>query len=134
MNTKIMNAELSVSDWGEYTSPVHPVFLALNSAQIYALTIGMRLLSKDTVFEYAMSSISDEVYAQLTNFARDMIDQQPEAKDIVFDKSKGKFVDSREFVKDRSHLQFCQYIKQQEIYNVKYQSESGEPPHCIRYN
>jgi len=126
MNTEIKNAELSISDRGEYTSPVHPVFLALNSAQIYALTIGMKLLSKDTVFEHAMSSVSDEIYAQLTDFARDMIDQQPEAKDMVFDESKRKFVDSREFVKEKSHLHYCQYIKSQEIYNVKYQSDSGD--------
>ena len=126
MNTEITNVKLSISKRGEYTSPVHPVFLALNSAQIYALTIGMKLLSKDTVFEHALSSVSDEIYNQLTDFDKDMISQQPESKDSVFDKSKRKFVDSREFVNDKSHLHICQYIKSRKTYSVKYHSVTGE--------
>ena len=56
-----------------YISPVHPVFLALNSAQLYALFYALRILSKNTVMEEFAEEISTAVYSQLSDFGRDLV-------------------------------------------------------------
>jgi len=33
-----------------YHSLIHPIFLALNTSEIYALTVGLKILCQDTVF------------------------------------------------------------------------------------
>ena len=90
MGTEMKIGELKREE-NTYTSPVHSVFLALNSAEIYAMTIGLKLLSKDTVFQNDLGRISDHVYLQLSDFASNMIMMKPEAEEIAFGDGKRVF-------------------------------------------
>lgn len=56
-----------------YISPVHPVFLALNSVQLYALFYALRVLSRNTVMEEFAEEISTAAYSQLSDFGRDLV-------------------------------------------------------------
>ncbi|MEL1135039.1 hypothetical protein AAC978_07625 [Desulfitobacterium sp. THU1] len=102
-----------------YESPVHPIFLALNSAEIYALTVGLKLLSENTVFQQTLGRVADHVYMQLSDFARELVDNQPEAEELDFQISKRQFLSSLQMIGDYDRP-FCQYIKSQQICNVRY--------------
>ena len=93
-----------------YSSLIHPVFLALNTAEIYAMTIGLKLLAEDTIFGDDMNRISDNLYAQLSSHARSMVEKQAELDDLRFeDKSDRKFINSMEFIKQEQP--FSYYLK-----------------------
>lgn len=108
-----------------YESPIHPVFLALNSAEIYALTIGLKLLSENTVFQEPLSRIADHIHMQLSDFARELVDSQPEAEEITFNKGQRKFLSSAQMIGDYDRP-FCQYIKSQKTCHILYLSEGAQ--------
>ena len=78
----------------KYNSLIHPIFSALNSSEIYSLTVGLKLLSKDTVFEDSLGRIANLVYEQLSDNSKEMIDKHKEDT-ISFGNDKMKFIDSR---------------------------------------
>jgi len=104
-----------------YTSPIHPIFLALNSAEIYALTLGLKLLSKDTVFEHALSRVADQVYQQLSDFAQGMVESHPESGEVYFGNQKRRFMSSLELAR-QYNLPFCQYLKEPTLCKLFYNS------------
>ncbi|MBM7615603.1 hypothetical protein [Alkaliphilus hydrothermalis] len=81
----------------KYKSIIHPIFLAANSAEIYALTVGLKLLSKGTVFEESLGRISNVIYEQLSENSKRMIDQH-EDEIVTFDNGSLKFIDSSRLV------------------------------------
>jgi len=78
----------------KYKSIIHPVFLAMNSAEIYSLTVGLKLLSKGTVFEDSLGRIANAVYEQLSQTSKDMIDEHVDDT-VNFRDASMKFIDSR---------------------------------------
>lgn len=56
-----------------YKSTVHPVFLPLNMMEAYALTVGLKKACKGTPYQNILSGISDWVYSQLSDYAKDII-------------------------------------------------------------
>ncbi|TJX14583.1 hypothetical protein E9840_05810 [Tissierella creatinini] len=99
----------------KYRSLIHPVFLALNSAEIYSITIGLKLISKGTVFEESLGRIADVVYEQLSESSRNMIDEH-EDETVYFGNDKMKFIDSR---------------KMGQMYDSPYSYFLKEPIECI---
>lgn len=77
----------------KYRSLIHPTFLALNSSEIYALTVGLKLLSKDTVFEESLGRIADLVYEQLSETSKEMIDVHKD-NTVHFKADEMKFINS----------------------------------------
>ena len=78
----------------KYNSLIHPIFSALNSSEIYSLTVGLKLLSKDTVFEESLGRIANLVYEQLSENSKEMIDKHKDDT-VSFGNDKMKFIDSR---------------------------------------
>ncbi|CAA7603211.1 Winged helix-turn-helix DNA-binding domain protein [Acididesulfobacillus acetoxydans] len=119
MGTKIQISGELKRKVNTYESPIHPVFLALNSAEIYALTLGLKLLTENTIFQQTLGRVSDLIYLQLSDFARELIDSQPEAKEIEFKGEERKFLSSLQMVGSYDRP-FSQYIKSQRVCLVKY--------------
>ena len=93
-----------------YNSLIHPVFLALNTAEIYAVTIGLKRLAKETIFSNELNKISDSIYTQLSNYARNMVDKHAELDELYFEGSKDrKFINSFELIKESRP--FSYYLK-----------------------
>jgi len=63
-----MGTEIKIDDAkkGDFGSLVHPVFLALNTAEIFILTVGLSMLAEDTVFESKVFSLAGQIMNQLS--------------------------------------------------------------------
>lgn len=94
-----------------YSSLIHPAFLALNTAEIFALTVGLKLLAKDTIFGSEFDRIADLIYVQLSDYARNIVDQHALDNEISFPgQIERKFLNSMEFVK--LQRPFSYYLKE----------------------
>lgn len=105
----------------KYRSHVHPIFLALNSAEIFDLTIGLKLAGKDTVFESGFSRIANLVYKQLSHSAKEMIDKSGYSSGL-FDDEKLKFKNSLEANEDNEKF-FSYFLKDGTKCNIKFRQE-----------
>lgn len=94
----------------KYKSLIHPVFLALNSAEIYSLTVGLKLLSNNTVFEDSLGRIANAVYEQLSQNSKDMITNHMDDT-VRFDNDNMKFIDSRR-IGQISDKPFAYFLKE----------------------
>ncbi|GAW30660.1 hypothetical protein [Carboxydocella sp. JDF658] len=56
-----------------YDSTIHPVFLPLNLSEVYALTVGLKLMGRDSVFGDIFYYIADSIFQQLSSYARQRI-------------------------------------------------------------
>lgn len=102
----------------KYKSLIHPVFLALNSAEIYSLTVGLKLLSEGTVFEDSLGRIANVVYEQLSESSKDMIDNHSDDT-VHFGNDSMKFIDSRR-IGQISDKPFAYFLKEPLECTVKY--------------
>ncbi|WMJ22908.1 hypothetical protein RBG61_13085 [Paludicola sp. MB14-C6] len=82
-----------------YSSKINPIFLAMDTGQIYALTIGLKMLSKGTVFERSLHEIADNIYGQLSSYSNRIINAEAEGFDISFEESERKFVNTQMLMK-----------------------------------
>ena len=94
----------------KYRSLIHPVFLALNSSEIYSLTVGLKLLSKDTVFENTLGRIADAVFEQLSEDSKEMINKH-KTDNVTFDNDEMKFINSLELAR-KHDSPFTYYLKE----------------------
>ena len=53
-----------------YDNTIHPVFLALNLKEAYFLTVELRKAYTGTPYEELVTSLSDDIYSQLSDYAR----------------------------------------------------------------
>lgn len=71
-----INLEMNRSDGSVgYKSTVHPVFLALNMMEAYALTAGLKKISQGTAYEHIFNDIADSIYSQLSPYGQNLINQ-----------------------------------------------------------
>jgi|LSQX01.3.fsa_nt_gb predicted DNA-binding transcriptional regulator YafY len=102
----------------EYKSIIHPIFLAMNSAEIYSLTVGLKLLSRDTVFEDSLNRIANAVYEQLSLTSKDMIDEHVDDT-LYFQDDSMQFIDSRN-LGQMNNRPFTYFLKEPLLYKVFY--------------
>jgi DNA-binding Lrp family transcriptional regulator len=95
-----------------YTSLIHPLFLAMRTDEIFSLTVGLKLISKGTVFEESLSRLADMVYKQLSSPAKVIIDQHSESHDISYTDSEMKFIDSITALKTRAKANLPYFLKE----------------------
>ncbi len=96
-----------------YRSMIHPIFIAMHSAEIYAMTVGLKLLSKGTVFETTLGRIADVIHKQLSGYAQEMVDGHQEEVNIHFKEDTTKFLNSGEFMlRERP---FTYFLKEQQV-------------------
>ena len=75
----------------EYDSTIHPVFLALNLSEIYTLTVALKICTKKSVFTDTANDIADDVYRQLTEYGKGVIDKRAKEAGVQFGDSKGGY-------------------------------------------
>ncbi|MCD6435041.1 MAG: winged helix-turn-helix transcriptional regulator [Clostridiales bacterium] len=94
-----------------YRSLIHPVFHAFHMKEIYAMTIGMKLMGKGTVFESDFNRISSQVYTQLSDVAKDMIDEAALEVDLKFYEDSMHFMNTAEIAKEMGKP-YTYYLKE----------------------
>lgn len=101
-----------------YRSHVHPIFLALNSAEIFAMVVGLKLVGKDTVFEESFNRIASMVYKQLSPHARNLIDATKYV-DVSSYEEPLKFLNSLE-ANERQDIRLSYFLKDRTVCDVTY--------------
>ncbi|MTI83927.1 MAG: hypothetical protein FH756_08465 [Firmicutes bacterium] len=94
-----------------YRSMIHPVFLAMNTQEIYAMTVGLKLLSRGTVFEESLGRIADATYKQLSDYAKEMVDSHVDGEKITFGDDDQGFINTEELMK-RREKPFAYFLKE----------------------
>lgn len=118
---KIENVERKVP---VYSSKINPVFMALDTGEIYALTIALKKLSKNTVFESTLCNIADKVYTQLSQYSKRIIDERAEEESLTFEQRELKFFSTADCIRENS-LSFEYFLKEHEPCVVTY-LDNGE--------
>lgn len=108
-----------------YTSLIHPLFLAMRTDEVFALTVGLKLLSQGTVFEHTFGSIADTIYQQLSPPAQAIIDEQSAANSVSYGESDPRFINSYEMMM-RIHRNFAYYLKDHQPCAVHYMDGGKE--------
>lgn len=67
-----------------YDDTVHPVFLALNLSEVYLLTVALKKAFGETEFEDDAGCIANDIYQQLSEYAKVRISRQGETIGIAF--------------------------------------------------
>lgn len=74
LNFSFLGSEIKIKGFDRNdNSPVHPIFLALNSTQVYGLIYALKVLSSDTVVDQISQEIAASVYSQLSGFGKDLV-------------------------------------------------------------
>lgn len=68
-----------------YDDTIHPVFLTLNLKEAYFMTVEMRKAFAGTPFEGLSEDISTDIYSQLTDYARSVLQSHIEEAGIEYD-------------------------------------------------
>ena len=99
INLEINNRDRTIG----YKSTVHPVFLALNMMEAYALTAGLKKAGIGTAYEDVFNDLADSIYFQLSNYGQKLINQsmrhKGDSREIRFNKRQPRFRDEREMFK-----------------------------------
>ncbi|GAW28571.1 hypothetical protein [Carboxydocella sp. ULO1] len=68
-----------------YDSTIHPIFLPLNLSEVYALTVGLKLMGRNSVFGDIFYYIADSIFQQLSSYAKQRIAGKAKEVGISFD-------------------------------------------------
>lgn len=58
-----------------YSSTVHPIFLPLNMTEVYAMTVGLKKVAKNTLYQSILDDMADWIYSQLSPYAHKIINK-----------------------------------------------------------
>lgn len=94
-----------------YTSMIHPIFLALNTEEIYSMTVGLKLLSHGTVFQESMNRVADKIYKQLSVYATGIVENHTDGENVVFEAGDLRFMSTYALMK-KSKTPFAYYLKE----------------------
>jgi hypothetical protein len=109
----------------KYKSTAHPVFLPLNLTQVYALTVGIKKISKDTQYDNILNDLSDWIYSQLSDYAKGIINESIEKwkEPITFEDRKQEYNSEKEIWEENLLNRYHYYEKSSKIISVTYASE-----------
>lgn len=84
-----------------YTSTAHPIFLPLNMTQVYAMTVGLKKVADGSPYEDILNDISDWIYNQLTNHAKDIIQNsiEKQGENLEFRNVNSEYKEERTILK-----------------------------------
>ncbi|NCB41046.1 MAG: hypothetical protein EOM59_00245 [Clostridia bacterium] len=103
-----------------YSSPVHPIFLALNTTQIWSCIIGLKILSKGSVLEPDLSEIADMIYAQLSPFAKKIIEDKCKDLSIPLGSHDLEFKDSLQYLKMDLYKRLSHLLRKSALCRIQY--------------
>ncbi len=107
-----------------YSSPVHPLFLALNTTQVWSLIVGSKLLTESTFFGPDFTEIVDMIYTQLSPMARAIIDRDSEQYGFTLDEHDLQYKNSevyyKAYVKNKISRKLCHLLRKGETCKIHY--------------
>jgi hypothetical protein len=106
----------------KYKSTAHPVFLPLNLTQVYALTVGIKKISKDTQYDNILNDLSNWVYSQLSDYAKDIINESIEKweEPITFTKRRQEYNSEEEIFTENQLNRYHYYEKSGQVMCITY--------------
>lgn len=113
-----------------YDSTIHPVFMPLNLSEVYAMTVGLKMTGKGTIFEDVFDYIADSIYAQLSNYGKRCMSQKAEEVGIDFHDNQNKayrFEDdllNRQLERGRKGM-YAYFLKSGSPCEIEYMTEAG---------
>lgn len=102
----------------------------MRTDEIFSLTVGLKLLSRGTMFQESLGGIADLIYKQLSPSAREVIDWHSEPNGISYADSEMHFINSEEYIKKESLGKLPYYLKQPGLRRVLY-DDDGTTKHVI---
>ncbi|MCB2291333.1 hypothetical protein LGK97_16525 [Clostridium sp. CS001] len=112
----------------KYKSTMHPVFMPLNLTQVYALTVGIKKISKNTQYDNILNDLSNWVYSQLSDYAKNIINEFIETweEPITFENRKQRYHSEEEIFEENQINRYHYYEKCSKIIIVTYASDHGD--------
>lgn len=113
-----------------YDSTIHPVFLPLNLSEVYALTVGLKLTGRETVFKDIYDYIADCIYDQLSSYGKRRISEKAKEIGVHFTDVHRKAYRFEEDIlnsklgKKRQQM-FSYYLKSGEPCEIEYDTKEG---------
>lgn len=108
-----------------YDDTIHPVFLALNLSEVYLLTVAMRKLMETSGLEGAYTEIVKDIYSQLSEYAREKIDQAADRDSVDLSDVKAcrdkKRANRKETINDWHY-----YLKSGERCAIEFDNDIGK--------
>lgn len=119
-----MKIELEYGD-NTYDSTIHPIFLPLNLSEVYALTIGLKMLGDNHIFSDMYDYIAESIYSQLSPYGKRIIEKSAKKEQIAL-----KGIDAKEYryeydllddlLKDKRQGMYTYFIKSGEDCEIEY--------------
>ncbi|MBU3145648.1 hypothetical protein [Clostridium sp. CF012] len=109
----------------KYSSTAHPVFMPLNLTQVYALTVGIKKISKDTQYDNILNDLSNWVYSQLSDYAKHIIKESIEKweEPITFEDRKQEYNSEKQIFAENLLNRYHYYEKCSHIVSITYASD-----------
>jgi hypothetical protein len=107
----------------QYDSTVHPIFLALNLTEVYTLTIALKKYIRSSPLNDTAGDIAEDVYRQLSTYAKDIIDARAKDVDVSFNKSHGVYRNEYDEIKKRKDYHKAYKLKSRHRCKFYYDNE-----------
>lgn len=113
-----------------YDSTIHPIFLPLNLSEVYALTVGLKLIGKGTAFNDIFDYISESIYNQLSEYGQKRIFDKAKEFSINFCNAINKEYryepdNPDKHLKQNRAQMIAYYLKSGSLCEIEYDSVSG---------
>lgn len=109
-----------------YDSTIHPIFLPLNLSEVYALTVGLKLIGRNTVFGDIFYYIADSIFQQLSDYAKQRIAGKAEEKGISFNYFPPMaYRDEEQIIASGRNQLLAYFLKSGAPCKIEYNTESG---------
>lgn len=102
-NVQVLFADDPVS----YESTIHPVFLALNLVEVNLLTTMLKNNFQDTGLSDVANDIADDIYRQLSEHARSVIDRSAKKLGVKFEHAPKELEKKAGYRQERAGLDSC---------------------------
>ncbi|MEA4922422.1 MAG: hypothetical protein VB031_03525 [Eubacteriaceae bacterium] len=114
-------------DEERYFASVHPVCLALNMSQIFLLTVGLldRIPEDDVMYE-AYQVIVNNIYSQLSGYAKEIVDNNNHGHDFEEIWSSAFTSETELFKEDTNSHKLLYLLKSQKAAEITFEDSDGK--------
>jgi biotin operon repressor len=120
--------KIDESKKGDFGSHVHPVFLALNTADIFELTVGLSMMSQHTVFESRTLSLVGQIISQLSPEIMELMDNQANLYQVDMQAKQPRFENTLQMMNRNNEQEkpFTYFLREPMLCVVTYRKKGRE--------
>lgn len=109
-----------------YESTIHPVILPLNLSEVYALTVGLKMLKDNKLFGTTYDYLADYIYDQLSEYGKKRISKKALEEKVEFREGRDrKYRFESDLLKEGRELMFLYPLKSEPRRKIEFASEDG---------